>query len=154
MQLHVSFGAVGNCCHSALRTSFYRISLHELKNCSFPQTKRFPFTKSFALCSQKPLVFATQTPLIRTTFYCPQKPPIFTNQKIIFCTNLFYCHPKQLFSTLRRPFQRPLTYCFQRMRLFFCCSLNSLRCKVRASHRFKSLPAIPEKLQFSALPVT
>ena len=53
------------------------------------------------------------------------------------------CHPKLLFSTLRVPFQRPLTYCLQRMQPFFCCSLNSLRCKAGASHRFKSLPAIP-----------
>jgi hypothetical protein len=29
------------------------------------------------------------------------------------------------------------------MQMFFCCSLNSLRCKAGASHRFKSLPAIP-----------
>ena len=63
--LHVSFGVVGSCCHGALRKSFfYRIALHELKNCSFPQNKSFPFTESFTLCSQKHLVFATKTPLI------------------------------------------------------------------------------------------
>ena len=54
-----------------------------------------------------------------------------------------YSHPKQLFSTLHLPFAPPLTYCPKRIQPFFCCSLNSLRCKVRASHRFKSLPAIP-----------
>ena len=134
------------------------------KSLSFSPTKSFPFTESFTLCSQKPLVFATETPLVRTTFYCPQKlpflrtkslsfaqavpclfqkPHIFTNQKFFFCTNLFYCHQKQSFSTLHLPFAQPLTYCLQRIQPFFWCSLNSLRCKAGASHRFKSLPAIP-----------
>ena len=75
-----------------------------------------------------------------------KKQPFSANQKPFFCTNLFYCHPKQSFSTLHLPFQPPLTYCLQRMRLFFWCSLNSLRCKAGASHRFKSLPAIPDEV--------
>ena len=122
----------------------YRLALYGLKKLPFPQTKRFSFAESFTLCPQKPLVFATKTPLVRTTFYCPQK-PLFYVQKPIFCTNLsllvsktahfhkpkvfllhkFFlnCYPKQFFSTLRNPFQRPLTYCLQRIQLFFCCSL-------------------------------
>ena len=73
-----------------------------------------------------------------------QKTPAFLQTKSISFAQIFpFCHPKQLFSTLRRPFQRPLTYCLKRMQLFFCCLLNSLRCKAGASHRFKSLPAIP-----------
>ncbi len=39
------------------------------------------------LCPQKPLVFATKTSLVRSTFYCPQKPP-FHVQKPFFCTSL------------------------------------------------------------------
>ena len=54
---------------------------------SFSHTKRIPFTESFTLCSQKPLVFATKTPLIRTIFYCC-KSRLFYLQKPIFCTNL------------------------------------------------------------------
>ncbi len=173
----------------------------------FPHTKSFPFTESFTLCPQKPLVFATKTPLVRTTFYCPQKPP-FHVQKPFFCTNLsllvsktarfhkpkalllhksfLNCYPKQSFSALRCPFQPPLTYCPQKISIFtnqkpcFCTnfflfppkttlfpppppistSLNLLStkntavllmsalilcCKAGASHRFKSLPAIPGK---------
>jgi hypothetical protein len=67
----------------------------------------------------------------------------FYKPKVFLLHKPFYCHPKQLFSTLRCPFQPSLTYCPQRIQLFFCCSLNSLRCKAGASHRFKSLPAIP-----------
>ena len=106
------------------------------------QIKKISLAESFTNFTQSRFL-RTKTFFARAFLRCPQIFPIFTNQKPFFRINLFYCHPKQLFSTLRRPFQRPLTYCFQRMRLFFCCSLNSLRCKVRASHRFKSLPAIP-----------
>ena len=76
-----------------------------------------------------------------------QKTPAFLQTKSIsFAQSFPYSHPKQFFSTLRRPFQRPLTYCLQRIQPFFCCSLNSLRCKAGASHRFKSLPAISSEV--------
>ena len=75
-------------CRCALKKAFlYRWVLHELKNCSFPQNKRFSFTESFTLCSQKPLVFATKTPLVRTIFYCC-KSRLFYLQKPIFCKSL------------------------------------------------------------------
>ena len=57
------------------------------KNCLFRKSKSFPFTESFTLCPQKPLVFATKVSLVWTTFYCPQKPP-FHVQKTFFFTNL------------------------------------------------------------------
>ena len=38
------------------------------KNSPFPQTKSFPFTESFTLFPQKPLVFATKTPLFEQLF--------------------------------------------------------------------------------------
>ena len=73
-----------------------------------------------------------------------QKTPDFLQTKsLLFTQTVPYSHQKHSFSTLRRPFQRPLTYCLQRIQPFFCCSLNPLRCKAGASHRFKSLPAIP-----------
>ena len=80
---------------------------------------------------------------------CPQKPPFLRTKSRLFTQTFPYCYPKQPFFALRRPFQRPLTYCLQRMQLFFCCSLNSLRCKAGASHRFKSLPAIPDEVAAS-----
>ena len=114
------------------------------KSLSFSHTKSFPFAESFILYPQKPLVFATKTPLIRTIFYCC-KSRLFYLQKPIFCTSLsllvsktahfhkpkvfllyksfLNCYPKQLFSTLHLPFAPPLTYCLQRIQPFFCCSL-------------------------------
>ena len=76
-------------------------------------------------------------------FAVRKKFPFSQTKSLSFAQTFPYSHPKQSFSTLRLPFQRPLTYCLQRIQLFFCCSLNSLRCKAGASHRFKSLPAIP-----------
>ena len=137
--------------------------MHELKNCSFPQNKSFPFTENFTNFTQS-CFLRTKTSFVRAFLRCSQKIPIFTNQKFFFCSKLYelsskaaflctnsllfaqtfpYSHPKQSFSPLRCPFQPPLTYCLQRIQLFFCCSLNSLRCKAGTSHRFKSLPAIP-----------
>ena len=76
-----------------------------------------------------------------------QKTPAFLQTKsLLFTQTVPYSHQKQSFSTLRRPFQRPLTYCLQRIQPFFCCSLNPLRCKAGASHRFKSLPAMPSEV--------
>ena len=114
-------------------------ALHELKNSSFPQNKRFSFTVSFTLCLQKPLVFSTKTPLIRTTFYCPQKPP-FTYKNLSFAQTFLYYHPKQSFSTLRSPFQPPLTYCpqknsiFTNQKPFFCTNLSLLPSKAILFH--------------------
>ena len=104
--------------------------------------KVFVYSKLYALPS-KASRFRNQKTAHSNNFLLSSKAAFFTYKKPFFCTRLFYCHPKQLFFALRCPFQRPLTYCLQRIQLFFCCSLNSLRCKAGASHRFKSLPAIP-----------
>ena len=77
---------------------------------------------------------------------CFKNRPFLQTQSLSFAQTFPYPHPKQPFSTLRLPFQPPLTYCLQRIQLFFCCSLNSLRRKAGASHRFKSLPAIPDEV--------
>ena len=136
---------MGSLCRGGFIRSFsLLIGLSEAENLPFSHTKRFPFAESFTLCPQKPLVFATKTSLIRTTFYCPQKLPFlrtktyllhkpflagFKNRpfsqtkSLAFAQTFSYSHPKQSFSALRNPFQRPLTYCLQRMRLFFCSSL-------------------------------
>ena len=90
------------------------------------------------LYPQKPLVFATKTPLIRTTFYCPQKPPFYVQKafylhksflagfkkrpfsqtkSLAFTQTFSYSHPKHSFFA-RCPFQPPLTYCPQKFPIF------------------------------------
>ena len=82
-------------------------------------------------------------------FAVRKKFPFSQTKSLSFIQILPYCYPKQLFFALHLPFAPPLTYCLKRMQPFFCCSLNSLRCKAGASHRFKSLPAIPDEVAAS-----
>ena len=130
--LHVSFGVVGSRCRCALKNAFlYRLALYGLKKLPFPQDKSFPFTESFTLYPQKPLVFATKTPLVRTTFYCLQKPP-FHVQKPFFCTNLsllpskaiLFCPPQpiptalNLLSAKKFHFHKPKAFLLHKTFLF------------------------------------
>ena len=107
MQLLVSFGAVGSCCHSVLRKSFsFSVALHELKKLFFSANHKPFFRTSLSLLLSKAILF--HPPL-----------PIST--------------PLNLLSTKE-----------------YSCSFDvrstSLRCKARTSHRFKSLPAIPDEV--------
>ena len=129
----------------------YRISLQELKNCSFSQNKSFPFTESFTLCPEKSLVFSTKTPLVRTTFYCPQKQP-FHVQKTFFCTNLSLIPPKATLFCPPPPIRTPLNLLSTKNTAILLIFALILCCKAGASHRFKSLPAIPDEV--AAFPKT
>ena len=112
--LLVSFGVVRSRCRCALKKAFlYRIALHELKNCSFPQTKRFSFAESFMLCSQKPLVFATKTPLVRTLFtvlksrlFMCKKPFIRTNLSFLLSKVTLFHPPPPIRTTLNLLFAK------------------------------------------------
>ena len=96
------------------------------KNAFSVKQKRF-FEENFSNCTWKLLISASQKPF--------------------FFQNLFFLLSKATLSTTNAANSHPaITYCLQRIQLFFWCSLNSLRCKAGASHRFKSLPAIPENL--------
>ena len=71
------------------------------------------------------------------------KKRLFTYKKPFIRTNLFYCHPKRLFFALRCPFQRPLNLLSAKNTAILLLFALILCCKAGASHRFKSLPAIP-----------
>ena len=93
-------------CHCALKNAFlYRMLCMSWKNNPFPQNKRFSFTESLTLCPQKPLVFTTKTPLVRTTFYCPQKPP-FLRTKAFLLHKPFLAGFKNHLFTYKKPFIR------------------------------------------------
>ena len=99
----------------------YRIALYELKNCSFPQNKRFSFAESF-------------TNFTQSRFYA---------QKVFFSHKPFLLPPKATLFHPPLPISTPLnllsaknTAVLLLFALIFCC-------KAGASHRFKSLPAIP-----------
>ena len=140
----------------------------------FPQTKRFSFAESFTNFTQSRFL-RTKTSFVHTFLRCPQKIPIFTNQKVFFCRKLYALPSKTAFFTHKKSFFRtnlslfpPKTTLFHppppiRITLNLLFAKNTavllqsaliLCCKAGKSHRFKSLPAILEKLQISALPVT
>ena len=121
--------------------------------------------------SLKAAFLRIKTSLAHAFLRCPQKIPIFTNQKFFFCRKLYELSSKTAFFTYKKPFIRTnLSLLLSKASLFHPPSpiritLNLLStkntavllqsalilcCKAGTSHRFKSLPAIPGKLQFSA----
>ena len=101
----------------------YRLALYGLKKLPFPQTKRFSFAESFTLCPQKPLFLCTKSLSFAQTF------PYLLSKAILFCP------PSPIRTTLNLLFAKNTA-----VLLFFTLILC---CKAGASHRFKSLPAIP-----------
>ncbi len=144
------------------------------KNTFIANQKLFSLAESFTNFTQSRFL-RTKTSFVRAFLRCPQKFPIFTNQKPFFRTNLYELPSKAAFFTFKKPFIRTNLSLFPPKITLFCppppirTILNLLFaknaavlllfalilcCKARTSHRFKSLPAILEKLQISALPVT
>ena len=131
-------------CRCALKKAFlYRWALHKLKKTVFFAHQKISiYRKLYALLS-KASRFRNQNTACLNHFLLSSKTAFSRTKNFLLHKPFLNSHPRQLFSTLRLPFAPPLTYCLQRIQLFFCCSLNSLRCKAGVSHRFKSLPAIP-----------
>ena len=110
-----------------LKNAFlFRFALHELK-----KTALFRKPKGFRL--QKAL---------RTVL---KKPPFYVQKAFYSHKTFLNCYPKQLFFALRCPFQSPLTYCPPKNTAVLLLFALILCCKTGASHRFKSLPAIPSE---------
>ena len=124
------------------------------KNRPFSQTKSLAFTQTFSYSRPKQSFSALRSPFQPPLTYCPQKIPIFTNQKLFFRTNLSLLPSKAPLFHPPLPISTPLNLLFAKNTAVLLQSALILCCKAGASHRFKSLPAIPGKMQFSALPVT
>ncbi len=75
-----------------------------------------------------------------------QKTPIFTNQKHFFCTNLSLLLSKAILFHPPPPLSTPLNLLFAKNTAVLLQSALILCCKAGASHRFKSLPAIPDEV--------
>ena len=110
----------------------YRIALYELKKQSFSAKQEFAIYRKLTNRPQKPLVFATETPLFEQLFtVCKnrlltyknlsfaqafpcgfQKPPIFTNQKLCFYPNFFLFPPKATLFHPPLPISTPLNLLF------------------------------------------
>ena len=99
----------------------YRIALYELKNCSFPQNKRFSFAESF-------------TNFTQSRFYA---------QKVFFSHKPFLLPPKATLFHPPLPIPTTLNLLSAKNTAILLISARILCCKAGASHRFKSLPAIP-----------
>ena len=124
------------------------------------------FAHAFLRCSQKIPIFTNQKfSIYRKLTNSPQKLPfyiqklfictslslqvsktthIFTNQKFFFCPNLSLLLSKATLFHPPLPISTPLNLLFAKKHSSsFSLRSKSLRCKAGASHRFKSLPAIP-----------
>ena len=106
------------------------------------RTKKFFVSRKLYELHSKPF-FRTKTSFVRTFFRCPQKIPIFTNQKPFFCTNLSLLLSKATLFHPPLPISTPLNLLFAKNAAVLLLFALILCCKAGASHRFKSLPAIP-----------
>ena len=91
----------------------------------FPQTKRFSFAQTFTNCPQKPPFLRTKSLLFAQTFLLPPKATLF--------------HPPP-------PIRITLNLLFAKNTAVLLLFALILCCKAGASHRFKSLPAIPSEV--------
>ena len=105
------------------------------------------FVRAFLRCSQKIPIFINQK-----FFFCrkltnrPQKPPFFTYKKPFIYTNLSLFPPKATLFCPPRPISTPLNLLFAKNTAVLLQSALILCCKAGASHRFKSLPAMPSEV--------
>ena len=90
----------------------------------------------------------TKTSFVRAFLRYPQKIPIFTNQKPCFCPNFFLFPPKAILFCPPPPIRTTLNLLFAKNTAVLLLFALILCCKAGASHRFKSLPAIPGKCSF------
>ena len=109
----------------------------------FTNQKVFFCSKLYEL-SSKAAFLRTKSLLFAQAFSrCPQKIPIFTNQKPFFRTNLSLFPPKAILFHPPLPIPTTLNLLFAKNVAVLLQFALILCCKAGASHRFKSLPAIP-----------
>ena len=113
------------------------------KNRPFSQTKSLAFTQTFSYSRPKQSFSALRSPFQPPLTYCPQKIPIFTNQKLFFCTNLSLLLSKASLFYPPSPIRTTLNLLSTKNTAVLLLFALILCCKAGASHRFKSLPAIP-----------
>ena len=114
---------------------------------AFIANQKFFHQQKTLRTSLKATFLRTKTSFAHAFLRCPQKIPIFTNQKPFFFTNLSLLLSK---AALFHPPSSIRTILNLLSTKEYSCSFNlcskSLRCKAGASHRFKSLPAIPSEV--------
>ena len=122
LQLLVSFGAVGSWSFCALKKAFlYQVALHESKNRLYRESKIFSSAENIANFTQSH----------------------FFTHKNFFCTNLSLLLSKATLFHPPPPISTSLNLLSTKNTAVLLQSALILCCKAGASHRFKSLPAIP-----------
>ena len=134
---------------------FFCRKLYELSSkAAFLRTKSLLFAQNLSELPPKASLFHPPPPIRTTLNLLSAKNAHFHKPKVFLLHKSFLnCYPKQSFSALHLPFAPPLILFAKNAAVLLLFALI-LCCKAGASHRFKSLPAIPGKLPFSALPVT
>ena len=113
---------------------------------AFLHTKSISFAQTFPYSHPKQSSSALRSPFQPTLTYCPQKNSIFTNQKPCFYPNFFLFPPKATLFHPPLPISTPLNLLFAKNTAVLLLFALILCCKAGASHRFKSLPAIPGEI--------
>ena len=152
--LHVSFGAVGNCCRGMLKKAFlFRFALHELKKTPLSRIKKIFISRSFTNFTRSRFL-RTKTSFCTCLSLLVSKTAHFHKPKDFLLHKPFLLPPKATLFCPPPPLPTTLNLLFAKTAAVLLLFALILCCKAGASHRFKSLPAIPGKLLFSALPVT
>ena len=140
---------------SRIKKNFISRKLYELHSKPIFTHKNFFCTCLSSLSAKnshfhKPKAFLLQKALrtvLKNRLFYVQK-AVYSHKLSLFLPKItLFCPPPPLPTTLNLLSTKEYS-------CSFAVRSNSLRCKAGASHRFKSLPAMPGKLLFSALPVT
>ena len=138
-----------------LKSAFlYRVALYELKNCSFPQNKSFPFTENFTDFTQSRF-FTYKNFFCTCLSLLSAKISIFTNQKFFFCTNLSLLPSKAILFHPPLPISTPLNLLFAKnTAVLLISALNPYAVKPERRTDSNHCRRYPTKLQLLAKPVT
>ena len=132
----------------------YRVALYELKKFAFFAYQKISICRKLYALSSKASRFRNQNTACLNHFLLSSKTAFLCAKSLLFAQTFPYSHPKLLFSTPPPPIPTTLNLLFAKNTAVLLLFALILCCKAGASHRFKSLPAIPGKLAVFAKPVT
>ena len=117
--------------------------MHELKKQPFSANQKVFFCRKLYASPSKASRFRNQNTAYLNHFLLSSKTAFLCAKSLLFAQTFPYSHPKLLFSTPPPPIPTALNLLFAKNTAVLLLFALILCCKAGASHRFKSLPAIP-----------
>ena len=136
------------------KLSIYRKLYALLSKASRFRNQNTSRSNNFLLSSKTALFYVQKAFLLHKPFLAGFKNRPFSQTKRFSFAQTFFTATQSSLFCPPPPLPTALNLLFAKNTVVLLLFALILCCKARTSHRFKSLPAIPGKIPFSALPVT